>query len=80
MPTYLILAVVFAMIFITTGYCSNTAGEESRNVTSLRIGFWGPTHLSIDKQKFDLESSLSLGLNIDSPRKNGYYTGLAIDL
>lgn len=72
--------VILLLLFSVSGFASTDKTGERKNITSIRAGFWGPTHLSFDEKKYDLETSFSFGINIDRLRKNRYYTGFAIDL
>lgn len=74
------LTVVLLLIFSANGHCSENKTETKKDITSVRAGFWGPTYLSFDEKKYDLETSFSFGITIDRYRKNRYYTGFAIDL
>jgi len=74
------LIVILLLLFSTGKYSlADNTGKE-KDVISIRAGFWGPTYLSFDEKKYDLETSLSSGINIDSHKENSYYTGFAIDL
>ncbi|MCP4704433.1 MAG: hypothetical protein GY865_07465 [candidate division Zixibacteria bacterium] len=66
-------------MFPISAYCSDS-GQSKKDIISIRAGFWGPTYLSFDQKRYDLESSFSCGINIERARENRFYTGLAIDI
>jgi len=75
----LFLIVVLILLSSTSAFCS-TEKSVKKDITSFRIGFWGPGQVSVSGHDYDLKSGYSLGFNVDTPKDNRFYTGFAIDI
>lgn len=78
--TIMYMIVISLLMISTCAYGSEGKTIKKKDITSFRIGFWGPGQVSVSGHDYDLKSGYSLGFNVDTPRDNRFYTGFAIDI
>ncbi len=69
--TILFIIVILLLIFSVSAYCNEGKKSSKIDITSIRVGFWGASYLSINEKRHDLETAYTIGLNIDRWRKVG---------